>query len=142
MRYALIFLLLVGCAAVERGGYDRRELGAVRSVTYGTIEKVHPVPMEDDDGEELVIRLDDGNRVAVVQPGWQGLQAGDRVRGLIGTKASRVERGAVGSELPRVRSVALAAIVSPHAAAPAALSKARALATGAVSSPSVIWFTT
>jgi hypothetical protein len=47
-----------------------------------------------------VIRLDDGNRVAVVQPGWQGLQAGDRVRVLIGTKASRVERGAVGSELP------------------------------------------
>jgi hypothetical protein len=32
--------------------------------------------------------------------GWQGLQAGDRVRVLTGTKASRVERGAVGSELP------------------------------------------
>ena len=40
-----------------------------------------------------MIRLDDGNRVAVVQPGWQGLQAGDRVRVLIGAKASRVERG-------------------------------------------------
>ena len=100
MRYALIFLLLVGCAAVEPGGYDRHELGAVRSVTCGTIEKVHPLPMADDDGEKLVIRLDDGNRVAVVQPGWQGLLAGDRVRVLIGTKASRVERGAVGSELP------------------------------------------
>jgi outer membrane lipoprotein SlyB len=141
MRHLLVFLLLAGCVAVGPGGYDRRELGAVRSVTYGTIEKVHPVPMEDDAGEELVIRLDDGNRVAVVQPGWQGLQAGDRVRVLMGTKASRVERGAVGSsELPV--SEALAAIVSPHAAAPAALSKARALATGAVSSPSVIWFTT
>jgi outer membrane lipoprotein SlyB len=127
MRYLLVFLLLAGCAAVGPGGYDRRELGAMRSVAYGTIEKVHPVPIEDDDGEELVIRLDDGNRVAVVQRGWQGLQAGDRVRVLIGTRASRVERGAVGP---------------PHAAAPAALSKARALATGAVSSPSVIWFTT
>jgi outer membrane lipoprotein SlyB len=100
MRYALIFLLLAGCAAVGPGGYDRRELGAVRSVAYGTIEKVHPVPIEDDDGEELVIRLDDGNRVAIVQPGWQGLRAGERVRVLIGAKASRVERGAVGSELP------------------------------------------
>jgi len=95
MRYLLALLVLAGCAAVGPGGYDRRELGAVRSVAYGTIEKVHPVPMEDDDGEELAIRLDDGNRVAVVQTGWQGLQAGDRVRVLIGTKASRVERGAV-----------------------------------------------
>jgi outer membrane lipoprotein SlyB len=100
MRHLLAFLLLAGYAAMGPGGYDRRELGAVRSVTHGTIEKVHPVPMEDDDGEELVIRLDDGNRVAVVQPGWQGLQAGDRVQVRIGTKASRVERGVVGSELP------------------------------------------
>ena len=95
MRQLLAFLLLAGCAAVGPDGYDRRELGAVRSVTQGTIEKVHPVPMEDDDGEQLVIRLDDGSRVAVVQPGWRGLQAGDDVRVLIGTKASRVERGAV-----------------------------------------------
>lgn len=92
MRHLLAFLLLAGCAAAGPGGYDRRELGAVQSVTYGTIEKVRPVPMEDDDGEELVMRLDDGSRVAIVQPGWQGLQAGDRVRVLIGTKASRVER--------------------------------------------------
>jgi len=82
MRYLLALLVLAGCAAVGPGGYDRRELGAVRSVAYGTIEQVHPVPMEDDDGEKLVT-------------GWQGLQAGDRVRVLIGTKASRVERGAV-----------------------------------------------
>jgi outer membrane lipoprotein SlyB len=65
----------------------------MRSVAYGTIEKVHPVPIEDDDAEHLVIRLDDGNSVAVVQLGWQGLKVGDRVRVRIGTKASRVERG-------------------------------------------------
>jgi len=65
----------------------------MRSAAYGTIEKVHPVPINDDDGERLVIRLDDGSRTAVVQPGWQGLQTGDRVRVLIGTKAARVERG-------------------------------------------------
>ena len=65
----------------------------MRSVACGTIEMVHPVPIKDDDGEQLVIRLDDGNRGAIVQPGWQGLRAGDRVRVLIGAKASRVERG-------------------------------------------------
>jgi hypothetical protein len=90
---ALIFLLLAGCAAVGPGGYDGRELGAVRSVVYGTIEKVHPVPVDDNEGEKLVISLDDGSRVAIVQPGWQGLRAGDRVRVLVGAKASRVERG-------------------------------------------------
>jgi outer membrane lipoprotein SlyB len=91
--YALIFLLLAGCAAVGPGGYDGRELGAVRSVAYGTLEKAHPVPVKDDDGEKLVVRLDDGRRVAIVQPGWQGLRAGDRVRVLIGARASRVEPG-------------------------------------------------
>ena len=93
MRRAVPLLLLAGCAALGPDGYDRRELGAMRSVAYGTIEKVHPVPIKDDDGEQLVIRLDDGNRVAIVQLGWQGLQTGDRVRVLMGTKAARVERG-------------------------------------------------
>lgn len=93
MRYLLAFLLLAACAAVGPGGYDGRELGVVRSVAYGTVEKAHPVPVNDDDGEKLVVRLDDGKRVAIVQPGWQGLRAGDRVRVLIGAKASRVERG-------------------------------------------------
>jgi len=93
MRSLLAFLLLAGCAALGPGGYEGRELGAMRSVAYGTIEKVHPVPIKDDDGEHLVIRLDDGNSVAIVQPGWQGLRAGDRVRVLIGAKASRVEPG-------------------------------------------------
>jgi len=93
MRYLLALLVLAGCAAAGPDGYDRRELGAMRSAAYGTIEKVHPVPINDDDGERLVIRLDDGSRIAVVQPSWQGLQTGDRVRVLIGTKAARVERG-------------------------------------------------
>ena len=92
MRVLLALLLLAGCAALAPDGYERRELGAVHSVAYGTVEKVHPVPIRDDDGEELVIRLDDGNRVVLVQHGWQGLRAGDRVRVLMGTKAARVER--------------------------------------------------
>lgn len=89
----MALLLLASCGGVGPGGYDTRELGAVRTVAYGTIETVHPVPIKDDDGERLVIRLDDGSRVALVQTGWQGLRAGDRVRVLIGAKASRVERG-------------------------------------------------
>ena len=51
------------------------------------------MPVKDDDGEQLVIRLDDGNRVAIVQPRWQGLRAGDRVRVYMGAKGSCVERG-------------------------------------------------
>jgi outer membrane lipoprotein SlyB len=88
-----LMLLAAGCAAMGPDGQDEHELGAMRSVAYGTIEKVHPVPIEDDDAEHLVIRLDDGNSVAVVQPGWQGLKVGDRVRVRIGTKASRAEPG-------------------------------------------------
>ena len=30
----------------------------MRSVAYGTIEKVHPVPIEDDDAEHLVFAHD------------------------------------------------------------------------------------
>lgn len=94
MRRLLALLLVAGCTTFGAGGYDdERELGALRSVAYGTIEAVHAVPIREDDGERLLIRLDDGNRVVIVEPGWQGLRAGDRVRVLIGTKAARVERG-------------------------------------------------
>lgn len=54
----------------------------------------------------MIIHFNDGSKKLVT--GWQGLQAGDRVRVLIGTKAARVERvwsratGAVSlSVLPR-----------------------------------------
>lgn len=45
------------------------------------------------DGEEIVIRLDNGATVAIVQPGPDNFAAGDRVRVLTGPKGSRVERG-------------------------------------------------
>ena len=43
------------------------------------------------DGQEIVIRLDNGNTIAVVQPGTQGFESGQRVRVLTGGKGSRVE---------------------------------------------------
>jgi outer membrane lipoprotein SlyB len=46
-----------------------------------------------EDGQEIVVRLDNGTTVAVVQPGVQGFEAGQRVRILTGPKGSRVEQG-------------------------------------------------
>jgi outer membrane lipoprotein SlyB len=43
------------------------------------------------DGQEIVIRLDSGATIAVVQGGTQGFEAGQRVRVLTGPKGSRVE---------------------------------------------------
>jgi outer membrane lipoprotein SlyB len=42
-------------------------------------------------GEELVIRLDSGSTIAVVQGGSQGFAVGQRVRVLTGAKGARVE---------------------------------------------------
>ena len=44
-------------------------------------------------GEEIVIRLDSGSTIAIVQAGSQGFEAGQRVRVLTGPKGSRVEHG-------------------------------------------------
>jgi len=42
-------------------------------------------------GEEIIVRLDSGATIAVVQAGSQGFEAGQRVRVLSGPKGSRVE---------------------------------------------------
>ena len=44
-------------------------------------------------GEEIVIRLDSGSTIAIVQAGSQGFEAGQRVSVLTGPKGSRVEHG-------------------------------------------------
>jgi len=49
--------------------------------------------IDEEDGEEIVIKLDSGTVIAVVQPGAHHFVAGDRVRVLTGPKGSRVERG-------------------------------------------------
>jgi len=43
------------------------------------------------DGQEIVIRLDNGTTIAVVQGAAQGFETGQRVRVLTGPKGSRVE---------------------------------------------------
>lgn len=45
------------------------------------------------DGQEIAVRLDNGSTIAIVQPGVQGFEAGQRVRVLTGPKGSRVEHG-------------------------------------------------
>jgi len=45
------------------------------------------------DGQEVVVRLDSGNTIAVVQPGMQSFSIGERVRVLAGPKGTRVEQG-------------------------------------------------
>ena len=44
------------------------------------------------DGQEIVIRLDDGSTIAVVQGGSRELRPGDRVQVLNGGRGARVER--------------------------------------------------
>jgi len=43
-------------------------------------------------GEEVVVRLDNGSTIAVVQGGPEDLRPGDRVRVLNGARGARVER--------------------------------------------------
>jgi outer membrane lipoprotein SlyB len=47
--------------------------------------------LSDRDAQEIVIRLDNGSSIAVVQPGMQDFEPGQRVRVLTGPKGSRVE---------------------------------------------------
>jgi outer membrane lipoprotein SlyB len=46
-----------------------------------------------EDGQEIVVRLDSGSTIAVVQPGIRSFEPGQRVRVLTGPKGSRVEQG-------------------------------------------------
>jgi outer membrane lipoprotein SlyB len=47
----------------------------------------------DQKAQEIVIRLENGSSIAVVQPGMQDFEPGQRVRVLTGPKGSRVEGG-------------------------------------------------
>ena len=44
------------------------------------------------DGQEVVVRLDSGTTIAVVQGGMRDFEAGERVRVITGSKGARVER--------------------------------------------------
>jgi outer membrane lipoprotein SlyB len=134
---------LAGCAT--SGGpadYSYRETRGVESVSYGRVESVRPVRLNEDhapvgtiagaaiggiagstlghgaggavatilgavggglagnaiehsataqNGEEIIVRLDNGQTIAVVQGGFQDFAAGQRVRVLSGSQRTRVE---------------------------------------------------
>jgi outer membrane lipoprotein SlyB len=88
--------------------YDYKDAGSIQQVLYGTIESVRRVDFQENHeptevrprdeigpreqtGEELVVRLDTGGAVAVVQGGSRGFQPGQRVRVLTGPRGARVE---------------------------------------------------
>jgi len=65
-------------------------IGAVGGGIAGNAIERHATAQ---DGQEIVIRLDSGTTIAIVQAGSQGFEAGQRVRVLTGPKGSRVEHG-------------------------------------------------
>jgi outer membrane lipoprotein SlyB len=134
--------LTAACATSGPESYSQREVGATESVSYGTVESVRPVKLNEDhapvgtiagaavggllgnqighgggrgiatilgavgggfagnaiehkateqNGEEVVVRLNTGATIAVVQGSSQSFQRGDRVRVLSGAGASRIE---------------------------------------------------
>lgn len=133
---------LAGCATSGPWDYSQREARGVATVSYGTVESVRPVKLNEDhavvgtgvgavigglagntlshgngrgvttilgalggglagnalehkatqqDGEEIIVRLDNGQTIAVVQSGLQDFAAGQRVRVLSGSQRTRVE---------------------------------------------------
>jgi len=134
--------MTAACATYGPDNYSQREVGATESVSYGTIESVRPVKVNEDhapvgtiagaavggllgnqighgggraaatilgavgggylgnkiehnatehNGTEIVVRLDSGHTIAVVQAGSEGFERGQRVRVLQGPGGSRVE---------------------------------------------------
>jgi outer membrane lipoprotein SlyB len=109
VKQRFIAVLLAASAFALAGGstfppenYDSSQAGSIQDVSYGTIESVRRVDFGEDfedsgigprqqTGEELIVRLDSGQTIAVVQGRSQGFQRGQRVRVLTGVTGTRVE---------------------------------------------------
>ncbi len=141
---ATALTLAAGCAANDGPrDYSARDERVVERVTYGTVQSVRAVRVDEKDapvgtiagaalggilgsqighgagsaagailgavggglagnaiehratehaGQEIIVRLDDGSTIAIVQGGPAELRPGDRVQVLNGTGAARVER--------------------------------------------------
>jgi outer membrane lipoprotein SlyB len=74
---------------------------SISTVVYGTVESVRPIDhkLAGHEGAEIVVRLQDGTTIAVVQAGSQGFARGQRVRVLSGAAGSRVESAVAGSSI-------------------------------------------
>jgi outer membrane lipoprotein SlyB len=100
--------MLAGASTAPPEDYDYRAAGSIQDVLYGTIESVRRVDFRENPaatefrpsdetapreqtGEEIVVRLDTGGAIAVVQGGSRGFQPGQRVRVLTGRGGARVE---------------------------------------------------
>lgn len=76
--------------SIGNGGIGAVLLGTVAGGFAGNAIQRN---LGDKDGQEIVIRLDNGSSIAIVQPGMQDFEPGQRVRVMTGPKGSRVERG-------------------------------------------------
>lgn len=111
MKKKLSTFLLAGAVSVAAGcampyapqEFDFSELacapGIVESVREVDLQAgLHPFAaalelwMQPDLGDELLVRLDDGRAVKVVQNGLQRFEAGERVRVLFDAQGARLER--------------------------------------------------
>lgn len=87
--------------------FDFSELAGLDGTAYGIIESVREVQLDQgpaglagvfehairpETGDELVVRLDDGRAITVVQNGTQRFEPGQRVRVVPGRRGARVER--------------------------------------------------
>jgi outer membrane lipoprotein SlyB len=99
---------LAGGSPFPPEDYDYKAAGSIHDVLYGTLESVRRVDFQENPadtefrprdenrlreqtGEELVVRLDTGGSIAVIQGGSRGFQPGQRVRVLRGPRGARVE---------------------------------------------------
>jgi outer membrane lipoprotein SlyB len=116
--FAPAVALTAACASLSPQDYSAREARSVEAVQYGSVVSVRPVRINGGDqapvgtfagaavggllgstighgggsaAGAILVRLDNGQTIAVVQGGWQDFAAGQRVQVVTGRGGSRVE---------------------------------------------------
>jgi outer membrane lipoprotein SlyB len=85
MLAAAALAITAGCANLLSPGYAKNQTITIHTVVYGTVAGT------EENGEELVVRLEDGKTILVEQPGKQGFKRGQRVRVITGPEGSQLE---------------------------------------------------
>jgi len=98
--------LVAGATDYAPQEFDFSGLSSAQSVSYGTVESVREVPLAQDaaglaglfehsirpeTADELVVLLDDGRTITVLQNGLKRFGAGQRVRVIPQARGARVE---------------------------------------------------